>query len=611
MPDDAPSGERVLRGIPVSEGVCHGRVLVFSRPGDAPAARYTLSEAEVAQHIQRLEQAMIATRRQVLEVQDKVSRSLGAKDAGIFDAHLLVLEDPALVDEAARLIQEEKCNVEYAFGVAARKYTEALSAIGDDFLKERAADMRDVTQRVLDHLTGRRQEMDLGRLTERCIIVSHDLAPSQTAVLDKKMVLGFATDIGGKTSHTAIMARALGIPAVVGLGRASAELRTGQHVLLDGFNGLLVVNPTEQTLFEYGQLVKRQAGLEERLRDTAEKAAITLDGFRVSLSANIELPEETEEVKKSGAEGVGLYRTEYLFINRSVLPSEEEQYQAYQQVASALKPYPVIIRTLDLGGDKFLSHLRLAPEMNPFLGWRAIRFCLQEKDLFRTQLRAILRASAEGNVKMMYPMISGLDELNQANELVEECRAYLRRQGTPFDEHMDIGMMIEIPSAVLVAEALAKRVKFFSLGTNDLIQYSLAVDRLNARIAHLYEPTHPAILRLIKMTTDAAKTQGIWTGVCGEMASDPALTPLLLGLGVDEVSVAAAFVPRVKYLIRRLKLAEARELAGFALSCESSSEILRRSRALAGAVAPSLFENEPKTSLAANRGQAAQGSNPP
>jgi phosphoenolpyruvate-protein phosphotransferase (PTS system enzyme I) len=589
----AEKGQKVIRGIPVSDGVCHGKVLVLAEAGVTAIPRYPVLAGEMAQHIQRLEQAMVATRRQIIEVQQKVRQNVGAQDASIFDAHLLVLEDPALIDEVSRLIEEQGLNVEAAFHLAADKYVTALAAIGDNFLQARAADMRDVTLRVLNNLMGRTEEADLSRLNEPCILVSHDLAPSQTAVLNKKMVLAFATDVGSKTSHTAIMARSLGIPAVVALGEASRELKTGQHVLLDGYNGFLILNPTDQTLFEYGQLVKRQASLEEKLRETVDKAAVTLDGARVVLSANIELPEETEQVKSSGAEGVGLYRTEYLFINRADLPTEEEQYKAYHQVAAALKPHPVIIRTLDLGGDKFFSRVQVAPEMNPFLGWRAIRFCLQEKELFRTQLRAILRASAEGNIKMMYPMISGLDELNQANELVEECRVQLRREGVAFDEQMDIGIMVEIPSAALAADALAKRVRFFSIGTNDLIQYSLAVDRLNARIAHLYEPTHPGILRLIKMTTDAARAHGIWTGICGETAGDPALTPLLLGLGVNEISVTSASVPRIKHLIRRLKLSEASELAAFALQCESGAEVLCRSRELARAAAPNLFENEP------------------
>jgi phosphotransferase system enzyme I (PtsI) len=434
--------------------------------------------------------------------------------------------------------------------------------------------------------------MDLQKLKEPCIIISYDLKPSTTAQLDRKVVLGFATDIGGKTSHTAIMARSLRIPAVVGLKHASQEIQTGQYALLDGFNGILIINPTDQTLFEYGQIIRKQVSLQEKLRDLQDKPAVTLDGHRIILAANLAQPKDTEDVLANGAEGVGLFRTEYLFINRPTLPSEEEQFQAYRQVATALKPNPVIIRTLDLGGDKFVSHLQLPLEMNPFLGWRAIRFCLQETVIFRAQLRAILRASVEGNVKMMYPMVSRVEELNQANALVEECKAELRKEGVPFDERLEIGAMIEIPSAVLVADALARRVQFLSLGTNDLIQYTLAVDRMNERVAHLYEPTHPAILRLIKATVDAAHKQNIWVGVCGEMAGDPILTPLLLGLGVDELSATPALVAPVKFLIRRLKMNEARALAEFALNCELSAEILARAQSLARDIAPSLFENK-------------------
>jgi phosphotransferase system enzyme I (PtsI) len=410
--------------------------------------------------------------------------------------------------------------------------------------------------------------------------------------MDRSKVLGFATDIGSKTSHTAIMARSLRIPAVVGLKNASEEMESGQYALLDGFNGIVIINPTDQTLFEYGQLIRKQVTLEEKLRDIISKPAVTLDGHRVFLSANIEQAADTQAVLESGAEGVGLFRTEYLYISRDHLPSEEEQYQAYRQVVTALKPHSVLIRTFDLGGDKFLSHLQVPTEMNPFLGWRAIRFCLQERDIFRNQLRAILRASAEGNVKMMYPMISGLDELNQANALVEEYKAELRKEGVPFDENMEIGAMIEIPSAVMIADALAKRVKFFSIGTNDLIQYSLAVDRMNEKIAHLYEPTHPAILRLIKATVEAARRNNIWVGVCGEMAGEPVLTALLLGLGVNELSVAPPLVPQVKFMVRRLKATETVALAEFALGCESGSEILARCQDLARQSAPSLFEDK-------------------
>src|SRR6266498_1629892 len=592
MPDAARAGETIFRGIPVSPGVCRGKLLVVGKPHTEAVIRQRVSEAEVPEELKRLEQGLVETRQQILEVQRQVTKGLGAEDASIFDAHLLVLEDPTLVEEVTRLICQEKVTAAYAFQQVAEKYVRTLSGIDDDYLRERATDMRDVTSRMLDNLVGRTTNFDLGKLKEPCIIISYDLTPSQTAQIDKAMVKGFATDIGSRTSHTAIMARSLRIPAVVGLHSASQQLASGSYALLDGFNGQIVVNPTDQTLFEYGQLERKRFTLEEKLRDTIDKAAVTLDGTPVVLSANVEQPTDTEAVIASGAEGVGLFRTEYLFINRETLPSEEEQYQAYRQVAAALRPHPVIIRTLDLGGDKFLSHLQVPQEMNPFLGWRAIRFCLQEKDIFRAQLRAILRAAVEGNIKMMYPMISCLAELKQANALVEEYKSELRCEKIPFDENIEIGAMIEIPSAVLTADSLAKCVKFFSIGTNDLIQYTLAVDRLNERIAHLYEPAHPAMLRLIQATVDAGRRNGIWVGVCGEMAGDPALTALLLGLGVDELSVAMSAVPPIKYLIRRLKMSDARALAEFALNCESASEILARSQALALKIAPGLFENK-------------------
>src|SRR5437867_2241560 len=591
MSEHTRSGERILRGIRVSGGVCRGKVLVLAKAPEA-VPRHEVSEADLPQEIQRLEQALTQTRHQILEVQRKVNQAMGAQDASIFDAHLLVLEDPTLIDEVTRAIQEQEINAEFAFQQVAEKYGATLSSMDDEYLRARAADMRDVAARVLDNLLGRTEETEIHKLKEPCIIISYDLAPSTTALLDRKWVLGFGTDAGSKTSHTAIMARSLQIPAVVGLRDASRQLKTGQYVLLDGYNGLLVLSPTDQTLFEYGQLVRKQVNLQEKLQDIRDKPAITLDGARITLSANIEQAADAEHVRACGAEGVGLFRTEYLYLNRETLPTEEEQYQAYRQVAAALKPNPVVIRTLDLGGDKFISHLWMPQELNPFLGWRAIRFCLQERALFRAQLRAILRAAVEGNIKMMYPMISGLDELNQANALVEECRKELQQQNIAYGEPLEIGAMIEIPSAVLTADSLAKRVGFFSIGTNDLIQYSLAVDRLNEKIAHLYEPTHPAIVRLIKATVEAGRRNGIWVGVCGEMAGDPALVPLLLGLDVDELSAAFSVVPQVKFLIRRLKLSEARQLADFALNCESGSEILARSQALARRIAPGLFENQ-------------------
>jgi phosphoenolpyruvate-protein phosphotransferase (PTS system enzyme I) len=589
MPELARTGEKVYRGIPVSGGVCRGPLFVHAPSADCIPQRKIAPE-EICAELERLERALIQTRQQIAAVQRQVELAMGAEDASIFDAHLLVLEDQTLLDEVTRYLEKHHVNVEHAFNQVAEKYASSLAAISDDYLRERATDLRDVTARVLNNLLGR-EEASFAALHHPVIVLAHDLSPSATAQLDKKIVLGFATDKGGKTSHTAIMARALQIPAVVGLKDVSATEIDGETALLDGYNGLLIVNPSDQTLYEYGQLVQKRVNLQEKLKDIAHEHAITLDGRRITLSANIGQASDTEAVIAAGAEGVGLFRTEYLFLNRESLPTEEEQYHAYRQVAAALKPNPVVIRTLDLGGDKFATTIQMPSEMNPFLGWRAIRLCLQEKDIFRAQLRAILRASVEGNIKMMYPMVSCLSEFEKASELVEQYGRELDAEKVPYDKQMEIGVMIEIPAAALIADSLGKRAKFFSIGTNDLIQYSLAVDRLNEKIAHLYEPAHPAILQLIHMTATSGAKHRIWTGVCGEMANDLTMVPLLLGLGVDELSVSAGYVPQVKFLIRRLKHSEARELAQWALRCESGSEILARAQAFARDVAPSLFEN--------------------
>jgi phosphotransferase system enzyme I (PtsI) len=589
MTDDARTGELIYKGIPVSAGICQGKAFVLHK-AQTHVPHYEVAEADLPQQIHRFQQALVLTRHQIQEVQHKVSQALNAQEASIFDAHLLVLDDPTLIDSVNNLVHAKKINVEAAFQEFVQKYTATLSAIDDAYLRERVADMRDVTSRIMNNLLGNLTHQALQELKDPCILIADDLSPSEVAVMNRKVVLGFATDVGSKTSHMAIMARSLQTPAVVGLKDASVKIKSGAHVLLDGYNGSVIVNPTDQTLFQYGQLVRRQASMEEKLRAIQSLEAITLDGLKITLSANIGQTSDIEAVKEFGAEGVGLFRTEYLFLNRDTLPSENEQYEAYRKVAAALKPAPVIIRTLDLGGDKFLSHLQFPVEMNPFLGWRAIRFCLEERDVFRAQLRAILRASAEGNVKIMYPMVSNHNEVDQANDLLEQYKKELRAEKIAFDENMEIGVMIEIPSAAVSADMLAKRVKFFSLGTNDLIQYALAVDRLNERIAHLYEPTHPAVLRLIKWTAEAAERHGLWCGVCGEMAGDPYMTPLLLGLGARELSMAPPLLPRVKFLIRRLKMEDAKELANFALNCESGREILERSEALARRTAPSLFD---------------------
>ena len=588
---DNKNSELKLRGIPVSEGVSRGRVVILNRHRIVPAKTSfeTLNpEAEEARFLAALDK----TRQQILEIQKRLHDKIGAKQSLIFDAHLLVLEDPAVLEEVNRKIREEKLSSEYALYNATEKYAEALSAVDDSYLSERAADIRDVIQRVLGNLTGQSKQYGIKDLTEPCIIVANDLTPSDTANLDSEKVLGFITEIGSKTSHTAILARSLQIPAVLGLGKDIHELKAGQSILLDGFNGFVVISPSDQLLFEYGQLVKRQNTIETSLQKIRTEPAKTLDNHSITLSANIERATDVQAVLKSGATGVGLFRTEFLFINRTDLPDEEEQFQSYKKVSEALNPEPVIIRTLDLGGDKLLSHVNVSAEMNPFLGWRAIRLCLQEKDLFRTQLRAILRASAFGNLKIMYPMISGIDELDEANNLLEECQQELRVKGEKFSEKIEIGVMIETPSAAMISDKLAKRVHFFSIGTNDLIQYALAVDRLNEKIAHLYEPTHPGILRLIKTTVDAGKENGIWTGVCGEMASDLSMVPLLIGLGVEELSVASSMAPRVKMLIRNINVTQAKELADFALSSDSPKEILRRAKKLSREAVPNFFETK-------------------
>ena len=579
----------MLRGIPVSQGVSQGRVVVLNRSRIVPAkAGFELGDQ--AGEEDRLKTALAETRAQILAVQEKLRDELGAKESLIFDAHLLVLEDPALLEEVHRQVREEHLTPEFAFYTASEKYATALSAVEDSYLSERAADIRDVTQRVLGNLMGQPQQAGVSDLTEPCIVVANDLTPSDTAQLDPAKVLGFVTEVGSRTSHTAILARSMQIPAVLGLGESIEKLKPGQTVLLDGFNGFVVISPSDQTLFEYGQLVERQTSIEESLDEIRSEPATTLDGHSIILSANIERAGDVEAVRKSGATGVGLFRTEFLYINRPDLPDEEEQFQAYKKVAESLAPEPVIIRTLDLGGDKLLSHVNVSAEMNPFLGWRAIRLCLEEKDLFRTQLRAILRASIFGNLKIMYPMVSGMDELDAANVLLDECRGQLKSEGVEFANDLEIGVMVETPSAAMIADSLAKRVQFFSIGTNDLIQYSLAVDRLNEKIAHLSEPTHPGILRLIKATVDAGQAQNIWTGVCGEMASDIAMVPLLIGLGVGELSVVSSLVPRVKMLIRSIEMTKAQELATFALNNDSPSEILARAEALAKEAVPSFFE---------------------
>jgi len=572
--------EKRFHGVGVSPGIARGTVFVYRTDEDEEPPVRRIPESELPAEIARFEAALILTRAQILEMQEKIAEAIGAKDAGIFDAHLLVVEDRTLIDEVLRTLTREHNNIEHVFQQVANRYSKTLSEIDDPYLRERALDIHDVARRVLHNLMGK-QTRPLSSIDTPHVLIAHNLTPSDTAQLNRELVLGFATDVGSRTSHTAIMARSMSIPALVGLHNITEAIESGQHVLLDGYNGLLIVNPNDQTLWEYGELEIKKTQVEEKLTQLRETVSTTQDGRHVVLSANIELPEEVVAVKKHGAEGIGLYRTEFFYINKTELPDEEEQYLNYKRVADDILPFSVIIRTLDLGGDKFMSALDLPEELNPFLGWRAIRFCLERPEIFKVQLRAILRAGVGGNVRMMYPMISGLEELRRANAILEECKVELRKEGRPFNEQMEVGAMIEIPSAAVTADLLAQEVDFFSIGTNDLIQYSIAVDRVNERVAHLYEPTHPAIIRLIKNVIDAGHAHNLWVGVCGEMAGEITLTPLLIGLGVDELSTGAALVPRVKRAVQSLDVGQCLQLVEQISRLDSAAQILERCEAVA------------------------------
>jgi phosphoenolpyruvate-protein phosphotransferase (PTS system enzyme I) len=577
---DKAQQEIRFEGAGVSPGTAHGKIhVVRDDLDDVP--RYRIPSSRIADEIGRFEAALIQTRMQILGMQQRIAESIGAKDAAIFDAHLLVVEDRTLIDEVLRKLETDLCNVEWIFQEVATRYAETLSKIDDPYLRERALDIQDVTKRVIRNLQGKAPKKFLG-LTEPHILVAHDLTPSDTASMKREHVLGIATDLGSRTSHTAIMARSLNIPAVVGLHDITAKLETGQYVLVEGTDGLLIVDPTPETLAHYAYVESKRARVVAQLKELRTTSSTTRDGRHIVLSANIELPEDVDAVAANGAEGIGLYRTEFLYLNRHTLPTEEEQHEIYRKVAERVRPDPLIIRTFDLGGDKLApGTVDITDELNPFLGWRAIRFCLENTDIFKVQLRAILRASVVGNIKIMFPMISGLDELRGAIAVLAECKQELCSSNIEIGEEIEVGAMIEIPSAAISANVLAREIDFFSIGTNDLIQYALAVDRVNEKIAHLYQPTHPAVLRLLKMIADAAHANDIWVGVCGEMAGDVVLVPLLLGLGMDELSASATLVPRVKRAVQSLTIPECRELVEVALNLDTGSEILERCLELA------------------------------
>ncbi|MBM3859504.1 MAG: phosphoenolpyruvate--protein phosphotransferase [Verrucomicrobia bacterium] len=578
--------ERIFQGIGVSPGVAHGKVLVY-RTAEEVIPEYDVTPEQVAQEVVRFEKALIRTREQLHELQGRIASGVGSEaPSSIMEVHLSITEDPALIEPVMRRLATEQKNVEHILHDVVHKYVNALQSLPDEYLRERVADVQDVGHRILRNLLGR-EHTGLANVPPGTIVIAHDLSPSDTSSINRQNVLGFATDVGSHTSHTAIVARSLNLPAIVGLRDLSQRVRDGQNALLDGYSGTLVIEPTQQTLFVYGQITQKRQSVEDRLASLRDLPAETLDGHRIVLAGNIELPTDVPSLHAAGAEGIGLFRTEFLYLNRKDYPSEDEQYEKYLAVARAVKPHPVVIRTLDIGGDKFRGD-DAPSESNPFLGFRAIRFCLANVALFTAQLRAIVRASAEGNVRLMYPMISGLSEVIQANDRLASVKDDLRREGIPFDEAMKIGAMIEIPSAALTAEMIAKEVDFFSIGSNDLIQYTMAVDRVNEKVANLYDPTHPAILRLIRSVVEAAHNNGIHVAVCGEMAGQPLYVPLLVGMGVDELSVGASSLPRVKEVIRRLRLTEAQELAATTLHVTHGHEVQAMLNALLERIDPDL-----------------------
>lgn len=561
----------MITGIPASPGIVFGKALVLKEEKIVLDTQ-KISEDQVEAEVARFYAGREAAVEQLNSIHQRALKSLGEEKAAIFEGHLMILEDEELEEEIIDYLRSNKVNASVAASKIIDQQVEMLSEIDDEYLKERAGDIRDIGNRLIKNILGM-HIVDLGDITEESILVAYDLTPSETAQLNLEKVLGFITDIGGRTSHTSIMARSLELPAIVGTNDVTARVNTGDYLILDAVNNRVYVNPTQAEIDELKTLEAKLAEEKAELAKLKDLPAVTLDGHKVDVVANIGTIRDCEGAHRNGAEGVGLYRTEFLFMDRDQLPSEEEQFIAYKEVVEAMEGRLVVLRTMDIGGDKELPYLNLPKEMNPFLGWRAVRIALDRREILHAQLRAVLHASAFGKLAVMFPMIISVEEIRELKSVLETLKAELRAEGKAFDENIQVGVMVETPSAAVNAKFLAKEVDFFSIGTNDLTQYTLAVDRGNELISHLYNPMSPSVLGLIKQVIDASHAEGKWTGMCGELAGDERATLLLLGMGLDEFSMSAISVPRIKKLIRHVNYQEVKALADEALQKPTSAEI--------------------------------------